>query len=93
MAEVSGLVENIQEVCSLIRADAIELAALSLTSSPRRQANEVTHVLLTALLLSCTRSSGTGKWYVPTFLSRKLHFSWFSVLTRVCIRRLSCPES
>ncbi len=41
MAEVSGLVENIQEVCALIRADATELAALSLADSPRKQANEV----------------------------------------------------
>ena len=46
MAEVSGLVENIQEVCALIRADATELAALSLADSPRKQANEVISSLL-----------------------------------------------
>ena len=46
MAEVSGLVENIQEVCALIRADATDLANPAPSDSPRRQANEV-------LLSSC----------------------------------------
>ena len=41
MAEVSGLVENIQEVCALIRADATELGNPAPSDSPRRQANEV----------------------------------------------------
>ena len=41
MAEVSGLVENIQEVCALIRADATDLANPAPSDSPRRQANEV----------------------------------------------------
>lgn len=48
MAEVSGLVENIQEVCALIRADATELAALSLADSPRKQANEVCSTPITS---------------------------------------------
>ena len=65
MAELSGLVENIQEVCALIRADATELAALNLADSPRKQANEVcagpvTATASTAVLhigLHCTECS------------------------------------
>ena len=51
MAEVSGLVENIQEVCTLIRADGTELANLTLSDSPCKQANEVT--FLAVLLQLC----------------------------------------
>ena len=61
MAEVSGLVENIQEVCTLIRADALELAALSLADSPRKQANEVTRIIRRTpvqQMLCCTPCSG-----------------------------------
>jgi hypothetical protein len=43
VAEVSGLAETIQEVCSTIRADTSELTHLPVahTESPRRQATEV----------------------------------------------------
>jgi len=54
MAEVSGLVENIQEICALIRADATELAAMSLADSPRKQANEVMHASTPCVLIICS---------------------------------------
>ena len=43
VAEVSGLADNVQEVCSMIRADTAALAHPNgvLTEPPRRQANEV----------------------------------------------------
>ena len=41
MAEVSGLVENIQDVCALIRADATDLATPAPSDAPHKQANEV----------------------------------------------------
>ena len=43
VAEVSGLADNVQEVCSMIRADTAALAHPNgvLTDSPRKQANEV----------------------------------------------------
>lgn len=50
VAEVSGLAENVQEVCGMIRADTAQLAhpqqQPAAPDSPRRLAHEVLHPIL-----------------------------------------------
>jgi hypothetical protein len=91
VAEVSGLAENVQEVCAMIRADTTQLAqppgsGPAPPDSPRRLAREVLHLILCLTAHSPLESAG-NTYQVMAVHAWLLHSGLLSMPGRC----LMCP--